>query len=390
MNILFYFISQINPRSGGTERVADNVAHGLRRRGHSVFYMSRTSVPGDYDVPCFFLPDKEGITQRNIDYVNRFCQEHCIDVIINEAGNTDDIYLMSKEHIHGVSIITELHFCPYQNFKYYYRSTRLPLSARHPWTTAVNLLKWIKTPFNKRMHWRNTTARYRYMYDHSDRVVVLSPSYIGEFAEIAGLRNTDRLCSIYNPNTFVASTKTCAKEKMVLSIGRLDFSPKKVDYLLRIWKKVQPKHPDWILSVCGDGPARLYLENIVRKECIAGVRFEGNVSPQTFYERASIMCMTSIYEGTPMVIIEAMQCGCVPMVYDTYAAARDMINDGTDGFVIPPFDEVMYAKKLAYLMDNASVMAKMKHNAMQSSKRFDCNIIIEQWEKLLSNSNKQL
>ena len=102
------------------------------------------------------------------------------------------------------------------------------------------------------------------------------------------------------------------------------------------------------------------------------------------------MCMTSIYEGTPMVIIEAMQCGCVPMVYDTYAAARDMINDGTDGFVIPPFDEVMYAKKLAYLMDNADAMAKMKHNAMQSSKRFDCNTIIDQWEKLLSNSNKQL
>ena len=48
MNILFYFISQINPRSGGTERVADNVAHGLRHRGHTVCYMSRTRVPGDY------------------------------------------------------------------------------------------------------------------------------------------------------------------------------------------------------------------------------------------------------------------------------------------------------------------------------------------------------
>lgn len=47
MNILFYFISQINPRSGGTERVADNVAHGLCGRGHRVFYMSRTSVTGD-------------------------------------------------------------------------------------------------------------------------------------------------------------------------------------------------------------------------------------------------------------------------------------------------------------------------------------------------------
>lgn len=384
MNILFYFISQINPRSGGTERVADNVAHGLRSRGHCVFYMSRTKVPGDYDIPCFFLPDTKGITQRNIEFVNRFCQEHRIDVIINEAGNTDDIYLMSKEHIHGVKIITELHFCPYQNFRYYYRSTHLPLSVRHPLATAVNMLKWIKTPFNKRMHWRNTIARYRYMYDHSDRVVVLSPSYIGEFAEIANLRDTKRLCAIYNPNTFVASTESCAKEKMVLSIGRLDFSQKKVDYLLRIWKKVQPHHPDWFLSICGDGPARPYLEKIVSKERIEGVRFEGNVSPQTFYERASIMCMTSIYEGTPMVIIESMQCGCVPMVYDTYAAARDMINDETDGYVIPPFDEEMYAKKLACLMDNAEARTKMKFEAMKSSRRFDSDDIMNQWENLLN------
>lgn len=384
MNILFYFMSQINPRSGGTERVADNVAHGLRDRGHRVYYMSRSRVQGDYDVPCFFLPDAEGITQLNIDYVNHFCQEYHIDVIINEAGNTDDIYLISKEHIRGIRIITELHFCPYQNFKYYYRSTYLPLSLKHPMTTVVNLLKWIKTPYNKRMHWRNAIARYRYMYDHSDRVVVLSPSYIAEYTELAGLSDTKRLCYIYNPNTFVPSTSPYTKEKMVLSIGRLDFSPKKIDYLLRIWKRVQAEHPDWCLSVCGDGPARPYLENIVRKERIVGIRFEGNVSPQTFYERASIMCMTSIYEGTPMVIIEAMQCGCVPIVYDTYAAARDMISDGTDGFVIPPFDKEMYARKLAHLMDDEGMRARMASECVRSSKRFDANAIITQWETLMN------
>ena len=37
MNILFYFVNQINPQCGGTERVADNVAHGLIARGHNVF-----------------------------------------------------------------------------------------------------------------------------------------------------------------------------------------------------------------------------------------------------------------------------------------------------------------------------------------------------------------
>lgn len=383
MNILFYFISQINPRSGGTERVADNVAHGLRRRGHNIYYMSRTRVPGEYDVDCSFLPDTDGISQRNIDFISHFCQEHHIDVIINEAGNTDDVYLLSKQHIHGVKIITQLHFCPYQNFKYYYRSMHLPLSLRHPAATVVNLLKWIKAPFNKRMHWRNMQVRYRYMYENSDNVVVLSPSYINEFSEIAGLEESERLCSIYNPNSFVSSQDEIAKEKIVLSIGRLDFSPKKVDYLLRIWKKVHPGHREWTLMLCGDGPARAYLERIVKREGIEGVRFEGNVSPQTYYERASIMCMTSIYEGTPMVIIEAMQCGCVPVVYGTYAAAHDMISDGTDGYVVMPLDENDYVNKLAYLMDNDDARRRMGVEAIRSSRRFDADAIIDQWEKLL-------
>ena len=389
MNILFYFISQINPRSGGTERVADNVAHGLRHRGHTVCYMSRTRVPGDYDVDCYFLPDAEGRSQRNIDYINRFCREHHIDVIINEAGNTDDVYLLSKEHIRGVKIVTQLHFSPYQNFKYYYRSTHLPISLWHPAKSLVNILKWIKTPYNKRMHWRNTIARFRHMYDNSDRVVVLSPSYIGDFAEIGKLEETSRLCSIYNPNSFAATGAGVTKEKIVLSIGRLDFSQKKIDYLLRIWKKVQPAHSDWTLMICGDGPARPYLERIVRKEGIKGVSFEGNVSPQAYYERASIMCMTSIYEGTPMVIIEAMQCGCVPVVYGTYAAARDMINDGVDGYVVKPLDESDYAKKLAYLMDNDDARRMMGAEATMSSHRFDTDGIIDQWEELLNNINKQ-
>ena len=383
MNILFYFISQINPRSGGTERVADNVAHGLRSRGHQVFYMSRTSVPGTYDVPCYFLPDVEGRTLRNIDYVNQFCKEKQIDIIINEAGNTDDVYLISKEHISSVKIITELHFCPYQNFKYYYRGTHLPLSLAKPKASLINLMKWVKTPFNKRMHWKNTIRRYRYMYEHSDQVVLLSPSYIKEFAQIAQLSETTHLCSIYNPNTFSPSVAPLPKEKMVLSIGRLDYSQKKTEYLLKIWARVQPTHPDWELNICGDGPARQYLERIVAHKCIGGVKFEGNVIPQSYYERAAIMCMTSIYEGTPMVAIEAMQCGCVPMVYDTYAAARDMISDGTDGYVIPPFHEAKYAQKLARLMEDDTLRSTMQEHAKVASKRFEPHGILDEWEALM-------
>ena len=383
MNVLFYFVSQINPRSGGTERVTDTVAHKLRERGHVVYYMSRTKVEGDYDIPCFFLPDKYGITTQNIAYINRFCRDFKIDVVVNEAGNTDDIYLFSKEHVSGIRIVTALHFSPYMQFMHYYRSLYLPIGLRMPRKSLINLMKWIKAPYNKWRHWKNMVRRYRYMYAFSDKVVVLSPSYIREFGEIAKLADTEKLYSISNPNPFTESKDLFEKKKMVLSIGRLEFSIKKVEYLLRIWKKVHVSHSDWVLSVCGDGSARCFLSDMVKREKIKAVHFEGNVFPKPYYEKAAIICMTSLTEGMPMVVIEAMQSGCVPIVYDTFGAAKDMISDGVNGFIVPAFDKNLYAKRLLQLMENAELLSSMRDEAIRSSRKYDCEEIIDKWESLL-------
>ena len=78
-----------------------------------------------------------------------------------------------------------------------------------------------------------------------------------------------------------------------------------------------------------------------------------------------------------------MQCGCVPMVYDTYAAARDMISDGTDGYVIPPFHEAKYAQKLARLMEDDALRSTMQEHAKVASKRFEPHGILDEWEALM-------
>ena len=222
------------------------------------------------------------------------------------------------------------------------------------------------------------------MYTFSDKVVVLSPSYIREFVEIAKLADTERLHSISNPNPFTDSKELFEKKKIVLSIGRLEFSQKKVEYLLRIWKKVHVCHNDWVLSVCGDGPARGFLFDIVKKEKIEDVYFEGSVFPKPYYEKAAIICMTSLTEGMPMVVIEAMQSGCVPIVYDTFGAAKDMISDGVNGYIVPAFDKNLYAERLSQLMDNAELLSSMLDEAIRSTRKYDCEEIIDKWESLLA------
>ena len=387
MNILFYFIRQINPQCGGTERVADNVAHGLRSRGHNIYYMSNDRVPGDYDIPCFFLPEL-GVTEKNISFLRHFILEYKIDVIINEAGNCEEVYLFSKEHLHNVKIITELHFCPTQSFRYYYKSLYLPIAIRKPKSSVINIIKWLRSPYQKAKLLRNTGIRYKYMYENSDKVILLSPSYISEYAEMACLNDISKLQAVFNPNTFNPSESPLKKEKVVLSIGRLQYSQKRIDLLLDIWKLVYTNHKDWTLEICGDGEHKEALEQYVEQNYIQGVKFKGNVTPQRYYERASIMCMTSLYEGTPMVIIESMQCKCVPIVYDTYSAAKDLIADGETGFIIPPFDKQLYAKRLSQLMDDEDMRQQMADKAIASTNRFDTDRIIDEWELLIKQASE--
>lgn len=52
---------------------------------------------------------------------------------------------------------------------------------------------------------------------------------------------------------------------------------------------------------------------------------------------ASILCMTSTIEGLPMVLLEVMAAGCVPIVYGSFAAAEDVITNGENGYVVEPF-----------------------------------------------------
>lgn len=80
------------------------------------------------------------------------------------------------------------------------------------------------------------------------------------------------------------------------------------------------------------------LLHLVKKQVAAydleHVSFEGFQQPKPYYERASILLFTSEYEGFPLVLAECMSFGVIPVVYDSYSAVRDIIDDGKDGVVI--------------------------------------------------------
>ena len=115
---------------------------------------------------------------------------------------------------------------------------------------------------------------------------------------------------------------------------------------------------------------------------IKNIRFTGFQNPLPYQETASILCMTSIYEGWGMVLTEAMQCGAVPVVYNSFASASEIVEDGVNGMLVTPFSQKEYTEKLRKLIEDDDLRHKMSESARISIKRYNVEQIANQWEQL--------
>ena len=153
------------------------------------------------------------------------------------------------------------------------------------------------------------------------------------------------------------------KDNRVLFVGRLYSEVKGCDKLLRIWKEATKDIKDWHLDIVGDGRDKQNLIELAKELDIKNCSFHGYCDPQPFYEKAQIFCMTSIYEGFGMVLTEAMQHGVVPIAFNSYSSVHDIITDNKDGYIIPAFNEKVYAKSLRELINNKNIRTKFAKEA---------------------------
>ena len=152
-----------------------------------------------------------------------------------------------------------------------------------------------------------------------------------------------------------------------------------------MWKdELSDALPGWRLEVVGDGPDRAAYEASLAG--VPRVAFHGFQNPAPFYAKAKILVMTSDFEGFPLVLVEAMSAGCVPVVLDSFAAVHDII-DGTNGngvLVPTPFDERRFAASVDALMRAAPRLAALSAAAHATSRNFSVASIVDKWETLMA------
>lgn len=236
--------------------------------------------------------------------------------------------------------------------------------------------------------------KFRICYKYSNRFVLLSESFIKPFIEFAGIKNSSKVRVISNPITIEKGDfkfDQATKRKELLYVGRLDEWQKRVSRVIDVWSLMEENNPDWSLVIVGDGSARKDLERLVNDYSLNRVSFEGYQQPQSYYERGSILLLTSEFEGFGLVIIEGMQYGVVPVVYGSYPAVFDIIEDQKDGVIIPykgdKFDTNEVAHAIEKIIVDEERRRRMAVAGMKSSYRFSMESISKQWYNLFGEFN---
>lgn len=292
--------------------------------------------------------DEEFLKGSNLNYVVSELKKCDIDVLVF-LWHTSKIPYTLKQ-VTSTKLVFWLHSMPFWEvnnrkavWSNYHRNPRL---SNIPQSIITILSKIDIFIFSRKIK-----KQYINQIDFFDSFITISSSYKEDIISYLGSDISHKLTYIANTLS-INNSPILEKQKEILFAGRLVLLDKQVDRLLSIWKKIQDDIPEWSLKICGDGWMKDEL--IAKSKDMGLVRYEfcGNQDNlQPFYDRASIVVLTSNYEGWPMSLIEAQNNGVVPIAFDCCSGVRSIIGQGdaAAGVLVFPFDENDYMAQLKRL-----------------------------------------
>ena len=192
--------------------------------------------------------------------------------------------------------------------------------------------------------------------------------------------------AVGNPFVNKVVPTTC-KEKSITAMGRLH---KAKDYptLIKAFKIVGEKHPEFTLQIYGGGN-KTELENLAKElNVFDKVKFMGakedailDISKSTCY------VLSSIYEGMPNALMEAMAVGLPCVSTDCPFGPSELIVDGENGLLVPVGDETKLAAAITKIIEDSNLSKKLSDNARNILNTNNIEVISEKYYQFIKGQN---
>jgi glycosyltransferase involved in cell wall biosynthesis len=194
----------------------------------------------------------------------------------------------------------------------------------------------------------------------ADRVVAISAGLANLFGA-SGMVDPRKLVVIPYGFTFlgVKSLLSAGQARFgtpqLVTVGRL-VVVKQHDLLLRAFAALLPVHPTAKLVIVGGGPEDARLKALAKSLGLeASLVWTGYVTnPHDYLWDSDLFVLASAAEGFGAVVLEAWHNG-LPVVTFDVPALNEIISDGVDGFLVPPFDEEVLKARMSKLLSDPAL-----------------------------------
>lgn len=346
---------------------------------------------------CLITPSlRHGGSERVIsELANQWCKREDVKVFL--------ILLSNQEQCYDIDSRVEL-ILPNKSYKknffsktiykiwifYFIRKTCLTifpdsvLSFGERYNNIV-LLSLLKTSINVYVSDRNSPFwdigffhkfLRKNIYKYATGIIAQTETAMQVLTKTTGNTN---IVVIPNPLREIQKINSRINEKLVvLNVGRIDSQKNQLE-LIEMFSQCDYKN--WILKIVGSGPLKV---NLIEKVNDLGISdnvqiFEFSRSIDTFYSEAEIFAFSSLYEGFPNALNEAMAHGIACVSYDCPTGPRDIIQDGENGYLVKFADKKQFINKLSFLMESSQMRKKFSEKARRVKDEYSLEKISDKY-----------
>lgn len=362
MKNICFLIGDIN-HSGGTERVTTLIANTLDENRHKIFLLSLSNGNN----PFFELNKNinvQSLFEEKVSMKKHFlqCVKKIRDFLIKNKIETLIV-------VDSISCVFTVPAC-------------IGLKVNHICWEHFNLK--VNLGSSSRTLGRWMAARW------CDKIVTLTERDKSFWDVEFKLGATEKVITIPNPSPYrLQNNIPKLSNKTILCVGRLTHQ-KGFDLLIDAWSKVAPELTDWKILIVGGGEDEKMLKSMADQKNVSdSIIFLGQQkNMDQFYRQASFFCMSSRFEGLPMVLLEAQSYGLPIVAFDCDTGPAEIITHNNNGYLVDCFDIDKLNFYLKKIVNDDNIFEEMINNSYENIKKFQMVEILDLWFRLLGENRE--
>lgn len=183
--------------------------------------------------------------------------------------------------------------------------------------------------------------------------------------------------------------KYSLRDQVILFIGRMAHE-KSIPVLMDAFARIHPEYPGAQLLLVGDGPQLEEFSDYARR--LPGgenIIFTGSIPYKELIKSGVFTCAAlfatpSETETQGITILEAQANGLVTVGVDK-GGVIDLIEDGVNGFLVPPGDSAALAAKISEILKDPELRKTMGEKAVSMVEVHQMKYVVDRWETVYND-----